>query len=365
MNTSEIKIIKLKGNPRTRGEILGKQLKRLIKKHLNIIKLLIFEYYQTNPIEIINDFFKNTKILESAIKLTPHLIEEVEGVAEGSGNDFKEIFATQCIDELIWYKFEKNTRFSNQCSALGILKDKDFPSIIAQNVDHINIFRDYGLILHIFDHKTSLESFIYSLSGLIALTGINNRAIAVCTNGLSLELNYSIEGLPVSFIVREILAQETYNDAIEVIQNIKQASGQNYLIGSLDNIISFECSGNSIVQYPRDKRVNRIYHTNHALVNKDLLNSSLNIAHVMEENKSLERFNFLEKHLNDSSVIITFKKLRDILSSHEGFICRHPDETPEGSSTIASVIYLLSKSPEMYVSEGMPCSNEYKKFTFL
>jgi predicted choloylglycine hydrolase len=363
MKPSEIKLLKLKGNPKTRGIILGKQLKSLIKKHLNIIKLLIFEYYQTNPKEIIDNFFKNTKILDAAKKYTPHLIEEFEGIAEGSGYDFYEIFAAQCIDELVWYKDEFNNRASNQCSAIGILNNKATSPFLAQNVDHMTIFKNFNVILHIYDSNSSLETYVYTLSGLIALTGLNNRAIGVCTNGLSLVLNYSTKGLPVSLVVREILSQKTFDDAIEFIRKVDHASGQNYLIGGPEDIACFECSGNRVVQYIPYENADKIYHTNHALVNDDLINSSLNITDIVGENSSLRRFNYLESCLKHNSNNFAFKDIEDILCFHQGSICRHTDK-PENSSTLASVIYSLSNPPEFYFANGNPCSINYKKFRF-
>ena len=227
----------------------------------------------------------------------------------------------------------------------------------------MTIFKDFNIILHIYDYNSSLETYVYTISGLIALTGLNNRAIGVCTNGLSLVLNYSIEGLPVTLIVRKILAQETFDDAVDFIQNVNHASGQNYLIGGPEKILCMECSGNKAVQFIPHENADKIYHTNHALVNDDLINTSLTITDIVGENSSLERFNYLESKLNHNSNKFTFGDIKNLLSSHQGPICRHTNK-PESSSTLASVIYTLSESPEFYFANGNPCSNNYKRYFF-
>ena len=125
----------------------------------------------------------------------------------------------------------------------------------------------------------------------------------------------------------------------------------------------FECSGNRVVQFIPYKNADKFYHTNHALVNDDFINTSLTITDIVGENNSLQRFNYLESKLKQNPNIFTFEDINDILCSHQGPVCRHADK-PENSSTVASVIYSLAEAPEFYFANGNPCEIYFKRYSF-
>ena len=84
------------------------------------------------------------------------------------------------------------------------------------------------------------------------------------------------EGLPVVFIIRGLLEQSSQADAINFLHRVKHASPQNYLIGGPRKVFDFECSANTIEPFEISKRSKIVYHTNHALVNKDFNENYLN-----------------------------------------------------------------------------------------
>ena len=100
---------------------------------------------------------------------------------------------------------------------------------------------------HIKDENSLVEQMIFTVPGFIGFNGMNNYSIGICCNSLN-QLRFSTNGLPVSFIVRKVLEQSNFNNAIDFVKNIQHASGQNYIIGSPGRIISLECSANKVSQ---------------------------------------------------------------------------------------------------------------------
>ena len=66
--------------------------------------------------------------------------------------------------------------------------------MIAQNLDMPGFYDGYQVILHIKHHDSDLESFVYTIAGVIGANGMNSHAIGICCNTL-LQLDNCRDGL--------------------------------------------------------------------------------------------------------------------------------------------------------------------------
>lgn len=357
---SKIKVLTLKGSPKERGCIHGETLKSMIREILERYKYHLQFNYHKDPDQLIDYFLSNTNFLSAVKKWTPHLLEEIEGIADGVGVDFREIFAMQMVahDEGWWF-FQRSATHEN-CSSLGCLKEGNQPVLLAQNLDLPNIFEGLEVLLRV-KHEDSLEAFVLSHAGFLGEFGMNNQPVGICCNSLSSHLNNSPHGLPFTFIIRSVLEQPNLEKAVEFINNIHHASAQNYIIGGSERVVCLECSTNKIVQFEPYKDASRVYHTNHPLISDDLI---IPPQKLMDGSTSRDRFNYLETRLQDSSKKITVNSIKNILSSHFGPLCVHHDNQPNSGYTFSSVIYSLSTPPSLHITVGPPCSTEYERFEF-
>lgn len=373
--TKDLQVLTLEGPPRKRGQIHGEALRPKIKEVITLWKDFLHDSRHLNPDEHIKKFLDETNFLPAIKKWTPDLLEETKGIGEGSGVGFKTIYAFQLMDEEWLYGrktiLAKETPNMRNCSGLGVFSQGDYPSLQAQNMD-IPCYSDgFQALLHIKHPNSSLESLVFTYAGLIALNGMNNRPIGVCCNTLS-QLNYSIDGLPVAFILRGILEQSGQAEAIRLIYNIKHSSGQNYIIGGKDKILDYECSANKVCEFVPYKGATRVYHTNHPLVNDDQNMYKELVKEMAPEKKpksplnSEVRFSYLESRLKDPTKKATEETVKSILSSHDHPqypVCKH--KKPEGGSmTIGCSIMVLSSSPELCLAPGPPCQTEFKTYKF-
>jgi isopenicillin-N N-acyltransferase-like protein len=359
--SSKIRVLTLEGSPKERGRIHGETLKSMIREILERYRHNLHYNYHKDPDQLIDYFLSNTNFLLAVKKWTPLLLEEVEGIADGVGVDFREIFAMQMAahDEGWWF-FQKSATHEN-CSSLGCFKEGNQPVLLAQNLDLPNIFEGLEVLLHVKHEDPLLEAFILSHAGFLGEFGINNQPIGISCNSLSGHLNNSPDGLPFTFIIRSILEQSTLEKAVEFINNIHHASAQNYIIGGSERVVCLECSANKIVQFEPYKDAHRVYHTNHPLESNDLITPPLKI---MDKSTSHDRFRYLESRLRDSSKKITVDKIKNILRSHLGPVCVHHDNKPNSGYTFSSGIYILSTPPSLYITVGPPCLAEYERFEF-
>jgi len=358
---SKIKVLTLEGSPKERGYIHGEALKTEIFEVLERYKYSLKISHNKNPDQLIDYFISNTNFLAAVTKWSPHLLDEIEGIAEGAGTEFKEIFAMQMAahDEGWW--FFKNWEVFDKYSSLGFFKSIDQPVLVAQNLDLPNFFEGLEVLLHIKNEESSLESYILSHAGFLGEFGVNNQSVAICCNSLSSHLNNSPNGLPFTFIIRSVLEQPNLTKAEEFLNKIQHASAQNYIIGGLEGVICYECSANKVIQFEPYLNAQRIYHTNHALKNDDIIVPALKPTNL---STSQDRLDYLKARLKDFSKKITIDTIKNILRSHFGPICVHHNNQPNSGYTFSSVIFSLTTPPTLYLTVGPPCLKEYEEFMF-
>jgi isopenicillin-N N-acyltransferase like protein len=364
--TSDIKTLTLTGTPRERGQMHGTALKHVILRAIDAWKEDLRQYSGKDPNESIVQFMTDTDLVAATEKWAPQLLEEVKGIGDGAGVDFNTIFMYQCMDEEWWFGAHSLFKRALQCSGLGCYREGKTPALLAQNMDVPNYNDDFKILLRIKNEESSVESFVFSVAGLIGLNGLNNQPLGICCNTL-LELNYAPKGLPVAFIVRSVLEQPTLEKAIRFIRRIKHASGQNYIMADSEKVVDFECSANKVCQYTPYKGARRVYHTNHTITNSDLASwSEEERTRMAKEPKgtSRARFDVLEKELKDPSRTVNVKTIKSILASHEGPVCTHNTHKPKGSCTLGTLIMSMSNPPELHLAPGPPCSTEFRTYKF-
>lgn len=359
--SGNLKVVVLQGSPYNRGLVHGRTLKKEIGELIKLWKeLYIEDSYKVPADKFIANFLKQTNFLQAIKKWTPELLDEVRGISDGAGVDFDTILAYQLGDE-IWANGD-DVAGGEHCTSIGVNRTSLSPTYVAQNLDIPTFFRGYQTLLHIKDEKSKLESFVLTVPGIIGVNGLNNKSIAITCNTL-LKLEYSKDGLPVAFIVRAVLKQKTLKDAVAFINNIKHASGQNYIIGGVERAYSFECSAHKVSEFIPYEGAPITYHTNHPLANDDYSHAYL--ANLKKRNLTVRedpfycyRFEALEHRLRNKSDI-GVDVIKSTLSSRD-----HEKKPIDNEETYACSIMLLSSEPELHIAPGRPRETAFKVFKF-
>ena len=316
--------------------------------------------FNKDPQSLIDLFMEETGFLSTVKKVSPELLREVEGIGEGADVDFNTIFALQCMDEMWWFFPGKDFSIGTKgCSVVGIPRVGGNPTLLSQNMDIPRVFQGADVLLWIKDQDDSVKSIVYTFAGMIALCGLSDSPVGICCNTL-IDLNHSETGLPVAFIVREVLGKPSLEKAVEFIKKVEHASGQNYSIGDSERVVALECSANKVCRHEPFEEGGRVIHTNHPLVNKDLVFPT---RRGFGSGTSHARYNYLKFRVAPPKRV-GLDTVKGILSSHEGPVCVHPRGNPDEGYTFGSLAYLLSDAPEMHLARGPPCMNMYEVHTF-
>ncbi len=270
---SNLPVLHLNGTPYENGFQHGQVMKNRIVELVCLWKEDIEKNYQISADEFIKIFLDATDYIPAIQKWTPGLLDEIKGISAGSGVDFNTLFAFQLTDE-IW----TNARLLNiphHCTSVGVnnYKKNGSQNYIAQNIDITPFYHGFEILLDIKDKDSGTRKLVTTFAGYIGANGLNKH-IGITVNTLS-DLKSSPDGLPVCCVVRGVLDKNSFEEAVQFIKTIKHASGQNYIVGSKRDIISFECSSDLITEFWPDSSKTHTFHAN-----KPLTNTSYHPAYV-------------------------------------------------------------------------------------
>lgn len=352
-----IRVIKLTGTNYEMGLQHGKQLKTEIHDLVQLWEEDIELNYQIPSEEFISKFLESTNYIDAIKKWTPNLFEEIKGISEGSEIELNKIIVFQLVDEM-WNNggvvFE-----AHHCSSIGV-SNKNV-NYIAQNVDVTPFYHKNKILLSFNNPSNNLPTYVLTVPGIIGVNGIN-KTIGITVNSL-MDLQNSSDGLPVCCVVRGTLEKKTFAQAANFINEIKHASGQNYIIGSKFDIASFECSSTKVSKYWPDSTKKYTFHANNALQNDSYqpnyiqyLEDSLQMTHK-EYIKDVPRLVSLRKRiLNQESIDLNI--LKQTLRSKDS----ETDPICNDYTWVSTIMEFYENYNVLLVSPGKPDSTEYVEF---
>jgi hypothetical protein len=259
---------------------------------------------------------------------------------------------------------------NHYCSAMGVPATDNTPAWVAQNMDLETYTDGYQVLMRIPAAGADPEQLILTHAGLIGLNGMNATGVGICVNTL-MQLEASSTGLPVAFVIRELIRKTDKDDILKFLQTVDHASGQNYIIGVRDEVFDFEASAEKVVRFKPQNPHGTVYHTNHPLVNDDVKpwyaahNPLLPESERPEPGNSQARFKAVEKRmaakgdLDDETIKATLRSRDD--QQHP--VCRTNQKENSGF-TFASVIMTLSDEPSLQIVAGPPDEADYSRYNF-
>jgi hypothetical protein len=321
--------------------------------------------------EYIDRFVGATDFVTATERWAPHLLEEIRGMGEGAGISFREIYAYNMVDEEWLFardlSLEPQAVAAEHCTCVGVFDRPDEPPLLAQNMDVPKFYDGSQALLHIKHADSDLESFVFTLAGVLIANGLNSAGIGVCCNTVA-QLAHSNTGLPVSVVARRILEHRTLGDAVDFVKGAQHASGQNYMIGGPDGIVSLECSAHAVAEYA--PMPGRVYHTNHPLASDDVdpqpgagPRSAPDPITGSHRSNSEIRCDAAAAALADPAERIAVERIEAVLSDPETLVCVLRD-APVPSFTAGSMVMELSAPPVLHLAPGPGAVTEYRRWTF-
>jgi isopenicillin-N N-acyltransferase-like protein len=344
---AKLRVIELAGTPYQMGKVHGQTLKAEIRELVKRWKEDLEKTYQVTAEVFIRNLLKKTDFRPAIARWTPGLLDEVRGIADGAGVDFDTMYAYQLIDE-VW-AMDGDLGLS-KCTTIAAGKRNGTPAYVAQTLDIPTFYHGYQTVLRIRDDRDGLETLVFTIPGVVAANGLNSRSVGVCVNAVT-QLAYSPKGLPVDFVIRGILRQKSYEQAVKFLQDIQPAAPQTYVIGGPSEVAVFERSAGKTSRFVPFAGAEFSYHTNHPLINDEFnprFPEMLNRKNMtLESYQALcPRFNFLGQLLKDNSVAINLDILQALFRNRASGI--------NNTGTYGCTIMVLGDNPELHISPGRP-----------
>lgn len=360
----EIPVIFVSGKPYDLGYEHGSQTKDAIRQNFHFYLNFWNRLTNMGKGQILKHVGKFIPYIE---KLDYELIEELKGVAEGSGMQFEEIVALNIRYELN-YAFMSSTftgTLPEECTAFALTPEatKDKHTFVGQNWDYKPQTKNFCIILQI-NQNNKPNIIMHTEAGIIGHKGgFNSEGIGICLNGIRCERDKFQPGVPVTFKIRSILNSKSLPECLRILMAFEGPNSVNMVIAHREGeAIDVECTpDNEFFIHPNS---GILTHSNHFLSPKFLAKDTMKsiLPDSVIRNDRVFRL-FMARRGN-----LQFDKIKEVLMDHFGHpdsICRHRDErvqSYEQWETLSSIIINLTEAI-MFYTGGTPCSNTYKSIT--
>jgi len=353
----ELRVLELTGTPYEIGRAHGQALKPEIRELVGRWQADIEKSFGMPAPVYIEKLLAASDFQPAIERWTPGLLDEVRGIADGAGLDFPTVYAYQLIDEN-WVLGPDLA--ASKCTSFAARKKGGRPAVVAQTLDLPVFYNDYPTVLRIRGGRGEPDALVFTVPGVIAANGLNDRSVAICVNAVT-QLAYSAKGLPVDFVVRGILRQKTYEEAVRFLKEIQPAAPQNYIIGGPERAASWERSADRLAEFVPFDGAEFTYHTNHPLVNEDF--NPRFTAHIKKSGMSLEtykalcpRFRFLQASFKDNGADLSLAVLKRVFADRGSQI--------NNERTYGCTIMVLGDHPTLHIAPGRPDEEPFQVLGF-
>lgn len=289
--------------------------------------------------------------LAATVRVAPDVIDELHGMADGSGVPFETLFVLNAAAELV------QAAGRHECTVVGVTPagTANGNVLLAHNEDASAGWADFTYVVKAApDDALPFVAFAYA--GLLLHQGVN--AAGLGSVGNALYARDAHPGVPKLFQYRRAILQPTIEQAIRIAIDNERAFGNNHLFANAEgDLFDVEVSGREWALLPGGNRF--LVHTNHftspALVHldrdEDLLNSRL-------------RYHRVNRLVEAAWGTITAETLRAIMADHSNYprsVCKH--HAPESDldyGTIGSVVIDVT-TRTLWACAGNPCRGEWRE----
>jgi isopenicillin-N N-acyltransferase-like protein len=288
----------------------------------------------------------------------PDALEEVRGLADGSGFAFEEILALNGRGEL-----RAGDPFVDGCTSFSLTGAAagDGHVYCGQNWDWRVGTKESVVMLRV--RQEPKPTIVMQVeAGQIGRHGANSAGIGLNANGLAAPFGFKL-GVPLPYIRRRILDSSTMHDALGAVMESTQSICANLLFTHRDGYcVDLETTPerHGLVE-PVDGLIA------HANVFTGEVPAQIEDSYRPASVDSLYRAPRVESHLRRARAASSTEDVRAViagaLADHFSFpnsVCAHPDERDGGLwETVASAVVDLTTG-EYLVADGNPCERRYE-----
>lgn len=364
LNKHLFPVIHASGTPYEIGFAHGQGAKEQIRYSLDTYRAMFWDYssiswekacrYARTFIPAINAY-------------DPDYMEEIRGIAEGSGYTVDDILALNVRSEIVFQSAQVEDAPTDGCTAFVFTPEmtENGHLLIGQNWDWKGSIQQGCIILHIWQNGSKPDITMVTEAGIIGKIGFNSAGIGICLNALGSSMKAEGQTIPLHIAMRGVLDSTTLSDAIRASTKMPLACSAHFMLGSANGEgVSVEMGGGDFdVAYAEE---GFLAHTNHFIHPRLNYVPDTTKTALPDSFLRLGRMRTMVKNLGHKVSVLDIKEMMKDHRSFPDSICRHDDVLePEAKRlcTVFSIIMDLERE-EMYFSPGCPCSCEYHLMKF-
>ena len=358
---SELPIVHASGSPYQRGRIIGAALADGHQRSAEFTR----RYCRRHGLSDRDLEPLVAPYLAAARTAVPRLVAHIEGVAEGAGLPFTDVFAVNCFEE-IWAVLEgmvappDGVTVAEAPAPTAVERCTDFAisapgtTILAHNEQwYAGDDGGVAILVERPDSDAEVATVAPAAVGTLPLVGMNARGGALGLMSLS-GADERI-GVPRALLGRDGVEAVDRADAIRRATRPHRAGGYSYMYafrGGDTFTLEVTATRDAVIECPA--------HTNHALDGA--------VAEVAESPSDGSRSRLARTHaLLENEPPATAQDAMRMLSDHgaEGQdICVHPDPAlGEEASAIQFGMVCDVEAGVMWIAPGQPCSTPFQELT--
>lgn len=254
MNTP-FPILTLAGDAASRGRAHGETCRELIARHVALWRETTESQMGAAWREIAGKLLKGTGFAAAAERWTPHVWQELQGIADGANQAFEDVLLLNLTDEQWWIT---NQKHAEACTSFAY-READGTVWSGQNLDITAWMNGLQVVLR-YPLEAGGSAVAATLAGTLGMSGINSHGLSICCNTL-LQLPPTRRGLPCLFVIRGVLECRDLAAAEEFLRRVTHASGLHYLLADPQGWLGVECDATGVRRVPSDPAC--YGHTNH------------------------------------------------------------------------------------------------------
>jgi len=330
------------------------------------IKTMIIDRYDTLNKEILNSglTFKMTQLKKITVKLasslkhyTPNEYEELCGVSNGANVELLDVIFVLGYSDIFDTIFKTASIVQiSDCGCTSFLTsglyNKNVKTYAGQTWDMPPGTEKYTALFH---KKINDGTEFYSYSTILGLThfGINSNGICIGTTNVSTTETGS--GVIFCALIQSALAQNNIEKSVNIIKSLPKVSGHYYYLVAPNNI-AYAIEVSALDCHITTVKDDIYVHANH-------YKSDIFLKHAINYSpSSIDRENYVVNFFNDKCGNLEVKDYMDILSSHEGNICRHIIKNENIPSVTCGAIIFCPDDKKIYIKKGHPCKHPWMEY---
>jgi isopenicillin-N N-acyltransferase-like protein len=271
MNTQQVEpfpLYEISGAPRERGRAYGEQARERIVGSIAHYSEQARRWNLSREAmdEIIHSYVPVVR------KFDENYLTEMQGIADGAGVRFEDIFLLNARTEVMKLAFKPELRArllagesTDGCTSVTVMPDasRDGQLIHAQNWDWKVECSGTGVVLRIL-RDDGPDILTFTEAGMLARSGLNSAGISITGNNLESDRDYRQIGVPLPMIRRKALESPYLALALHAVYATAKTGSNNMAVCHHAGVaINFECAPDETFQVlPQD---GLLVHSNHWL----------------------------------------------------------------------------------------------------